>query len=74
MPTVQVNARIDRALKDALDRYCRKHGVVMNDFIQEAILNRLEELEDIEDLKSIRQEPTKPFADVLDEMARGEQA
>ena len=65
MPTVPVNARIDRALKEALDRYCREHGVVMNHFIQEAILDRLEELEDIEDLKSIRHEPTKPFAEVL---------
>ena len=74
MPTVQVNARIDRALKEALDRYCRTHGVVMNHFIQEAILDRLEELEDIEDLKSIRHEPTRPFAEVLDEMAHGEQA
>ena len=49
MPTVQVNARIDRTLKETLDRYCRKHGVVMNHFIQEAILDRLEELEDIEE-------------------------
>lgn len=73
MATVQVNARIDRALKDALDRYCRKHGVVLNHFIQEAILDRLEELEDIEDLKQIRHEPTRPFADLLEEMSRGEQ-
>ena len=51
-----------------------KHGVVMNHFIQEAILDRLEELEDIEDLKSIRHEPTRAFAEVLDKMARGEQA
>ena len=72
MPTVQVSARIDRALKDALDRYCREHGVVMDHFIQEAILDRLEEL--VEDLKSIRHEPTRGFAEVLDKMARGEQA
>ena len=73
MPTVQVNARINRALTEALDRYCRTHGVVMNHFIQEAILDRLEELEDIEDIKRIRLEPTGPFAEALDEMAGGEQ-
>ena len=74
MSTVQVNARIDRAVKEALDRYCRTHGVVMNRFIQEAILDRLEELEDVEDLKSIRHDSTRPFAEVLDEMPCGEQA
>jgi hypothetical protein len=32
----------------------------MNHFIQEAILDRLEELADVEDLKKIRHEPTRP--------------
>ena len=70
MPTVQVNARIDRAIKGALDKYCRKHGVVMSHFIQEAIVDRLEELEDVEDLKRIRHEPTRPLEEVLAELAR----
>ncbi|MDE2904587.1 MAG: hypothetical protein F4137_23750 [Acidobacteria bacterium] len=68
MPTVQVSARIDAAIKKALDDYCRRHGVVMNHFIQEALLDRLEELEDIEDLKKIRHEPTRPFSEVLAEL------
>ena len=70
MPTVQINARIDAKLKKALDDYCRSRGVVMNHFIQEAILDRLEELEDAEDLKAIRHEPTRPLADVLAELKR----
>ena len=70
MPTVQVSARIDRAIKDALDRYCRTHGVFMNHFIQEAIVDRLEELEDVEDLKHIRHEPTRPLDEVLAELPR----
>ena len=70
MPTVQVSARIDRAIKDALDGYCRRHGVVMNHFIQEAIIDRLEEMEDVEDLKRIRHEPTRPLDEVLGELAR----
>ena len=65
MATVQISARIDTALKEAIDGYCRVHGVVMNHFIQEALLDRLEELEDIEDLKRIRHEPTRPLSDVL---------
>ena len=49
MPTVQVSARIDVTIKKALDDYCRRHGVIKNHFIQEALLDRLEELEDNED-------------------------
>jgi predicted DNA-binding protein len=68
MATVQISARVDVALKKALDRYCRSRGVVMNHFIEEAILDRLEELEDAEDLKKIRHEPTRPLSEVLAEL------
>ena len=68
MSTVQISARIDRRLKKALDEVCRSRGIVMNHFIQEAVLDRLEEFEDVEDLKAIRHEPTRPLADVLTEL------
>jgi hypothetical protein len=68
MATVQISARVDPALKKALEDYCRSRGIVMNHFIQEALLDRLEELEDAEDLKNIRHEPTRPLADVLAEL------
>ncbi len=68
MGTVQINARIDERLKRAMEEYCRSQGIIMNHFIQEAILDRLEELEDIEDLKAIRHEPTRPLAEVLAEL------
>ena len=68
MATVQISARIDPALKTAVERYCRSRGIVMNHFIQEALLDRLEELEDIEELKQIRHEPTRPLAEVLEEL------
>lgn len=38
MPTVQVDVQIDIAIKKALDDYCRRHGVVMHHFIQEALI------------------------------------
>ncbi len=68
MMTVQINARIDVALKRALDEYCRSRGIIVNHFIQEAILDRLEELEDAEDLKALRHEPTRPLSEVLAEL------
>ncbi len=70
MATVQINARIDLRLKKALDEVCRSRGIVMSHFIEEAILDRLEEFEDIEDLKAIRHEPTRPLAEVLAELKR----
>lgn len=68
MTTVQINARIDAKLKRAIEEYCRSRGIVINHFVQEALLDRLEELEDVEDLKSIRHEPTRPLAEVLAEL------
>lgn len=53
MTTVQINASVDESLKIALERYCRSRGIVMDHFIQEALLDRLEELEDIEDVHRI---------------------
>ncbi len=38
----------------------------MNHFVQEALLDRLEELADVEDLKQICHEPTRPLSDVLE--------
>ena len=68
MDKVQISARIDASLKNALERFCKSRGVVMNHFIQEALLDRLEEFEDIEDLKKIRHEPTRPLAELLEDL------
>ena len=68
MDTVQISARIDGTLKKAIEEYCRSRGLVMNHFVQEALLDRLEELEDIEDLKRIRHESTRPLNEVLREL------
>jgi hypothetical protein len=68
MGTVQINARVDEALKRAVDQYCRSRGIAVNHFVQEALIDRLEELEDVEDLKAIRHEPTRPLSEVLAEL------
>jgi len=68
MAKVQINVRVDAALKAAIDRHCRSQGVIVSHFVQEALLDRLEELEDIDELKRIRHEPTRPLAEVLREL------
>ncbi|MDE2796282.1 MAG: hypothetical protein OXL34_15805 [Gemmatimonadota bacterium] len=68
MAKVQINVRVDEALRNAVVRHCRSRGVILSHFVQEALLDRLEELEDIEDLKRIRHEPTRPLRDVLTDL------
>jgi predicted DNA-binding protein len=65
---VQFNVRIDEDLKGAVERRCNVSGETIAFFVQEALIDRLEELEDIEDLKAIRHEPTRPFAEAVAEL------
>ena len=73
MAKVQISARVDDVLKNALERYCKSRGIVMNHFIQEALIDRLEELEDVEDVKQLRHEPTRPLHEVLTEIGLNDQ-
>ena len=65
---VQIIARINPKLKKAVMSYCKKRGFVFSSFVQEALIDRLEELEDIEDVKHLRSEPTRSLEDVLSEI------
>ena len=65
MALVQLATRIDSKLKRAVEEVCEARGLKMNRFIQDALLDKLEELEDVEDLKSIRFEPTRPWSEVV---------
>lgn len=73
MATVQISARIDRRLKKAIEDYCKPRGIVINHFIQQALIDRLQELEDIQDLKEIRHEPTRPLSEVIAELELDEE-
>ena len=65
MTQVQLAARIDRRVKDAVVKVCAARGQKINHFVERALLDKLEELEDLEELKGLRREPTRPFKDVL---------
>lgn len=62
METVQISVRIDRALECAIERYCNSRGLVINHFIQGALIDRLE------DLSHLGREPTRPLSEVLTEL------
>lgn len=68
MAQVQVATRIDARVKKAVERLCEARGLKMNRFIEEALIDKLEELEDAEDLKRIRFEPTRPLSEILKEL------
>lgn len=68
MSIVQISARIDSRIKEALDHYCERSGVKLNHLVKEAIIDKLEELEDVQDIKKLRNESTRSFSDLLKEL------
>jgi len=68
MGQVQLATRIDARVKKAVEKLCEARGLKMNRFIEEALLDKLEELEDIEDLKTLLCEPTRPLSEILKDL------
>ena len=68
MEQAQLATRIDKRVKRAVEEVCAARGLKMNRFIEDALIDKLEELEDVEDLKLIRNEPTRPLSEVLKDL------
>jgi len=62
---VQLATKINEKVKKTLELVCESRGLKMNRFIEEAIIDKLEELEDSEELKALRKEKTKPLKEIL---------
>ena len=55
-----------------METVCKERGLKMSRFIEDALIDKLEELEDIADLKSLRKEPVRSLVEVLKDLkARG---
>lgn len=65
MPQTQLATRVDERVKRAVEAVCEARGLKMNRFIEDALVDKLEELEDIEDLKAIRCETTRPLGELI---------
>ncbi len=65
MANVQIATRIDARVKRAVDEVCAARGLKISRFVEDALLDKLEELEDIEDLQTIRHESRRPLAEVI---------
>ena len=68
MPVTQIAVRVDGRLKRAVDEACHVRGVNLTRFVQDALLDKLEELADAEDLPRLRREPTRPLRDLIREL------
>lgn len=68
MATAQLATTIDGKVKKAMEEICKARGLKMNRFVEDAILDKIEEIEDIEDLKELRREPSRPLADILGDL------
>lgn len=68
MAQIQLATRVDERVKKAVEAVCEARGLKMNRFIEDALVDKLEELEDIEDLKAIRCEPSRPLGDLVQDL------
>ena len=67
MKQVQLTIQIDGRIKAAIEEFCTSRGLKMDHFIEDALIDKLEETEDI---NKIRKEPTRPLANVLNDLKR----
>ena len=70
MAAKQLATKIDEDIKDALDAFCEERGLKINRFIEDAILDKIEEYEDVSDLKKLRAESFRPFDEILKDLKK----
>lgn len=70
MGAKQLATKIDEKIKDALDSFCKEKGLKINKFLEEAILDKLEEYEDVSDLRKLRKDTFRPLEEVLKEPSK----
>lgn len=73
MAQVQMATRIDERVKRAVEAVCAERGLKMGRFIEDALIDKLEELADLEDLEKIRREPRYSLDEVLKELGLDDQ-
>ena len=68
MAQAQLATRIDIRVKRAIVKTCEARGLKIGRFVENALIDKLDELADIEDIKKIRRERTRPLADIIREL------
>ncbi len=70
MAAKQLATKIDENIKNALDDFCETRGLKINRFLEEAILDKIEEYEDLSDLRELRKESFKPLEDIIKDLKK----
>ena len=70
MGVKQLATKIDERVKDALDAFCEERGLKIGRFLEDAILDKIEEYEDLSDLRKLRRESVRSFDDVLKDLKK----
>ncbi|NDC38631.1 MAG: hypothetical protein EBZ48_11340 [Proteobacteria bacterium] len=65
-----ITARVNPKVKSIVMRWCKSRGIVMAKFIEDALLDKLEECHDLEEIDALRREPVRPFRDLLKELTK----
>ena len=68
MEQAVLTARVSKKVKNLADRWCKSQGLVLARFIEDAIIDKLEESHDLSELEKLRREPTRSFSQVLKEL------
>jgi hypothetical protein len=63
-----ITARIDSKVKRIAAKWCISRGIVFSRFVEEAILDKLEECMDTAQISKLGKEPVRPFEEVLKEL------
>lgn len=63
--SLQLATRIDNKVKKAVSAACRQMGVKMKHFVEEALLDKLEEYLDLKEVARLRKEAVRPLEDVI---------
>lgn len=65
MGDAQLATKIDKDVKEAVKEVCDERGLKMNKFIEDALIDKLEEMEDLENLRTLRKDSVKSFRQTL---------
>ena len=68
MGVKQLATKIDEDIKNALDAFCDDRGLKINKFLEDAILDKIEEYEDLSDLRKLRKEKSRPLEELISDL------
>ena len=73
MSQVQLATRIDSRVKKAIEITCEERGLKIGRFVENALIDKLEELADLADIQKIRREPARPLSEVIHDLGLDDQ-